>query len=175
MVDDWTETTTAHERVTTIAESMAEPRTPNWVAEQAEVKWDTAKKYLDKMVGRCTLLVTDDGRYYPDPARAYFDRVRELILENDKDELRGELEAIASEIEGWESEFGVDSLEELEASLGEESLPADEVQDRRRVARQWEENQQYRTLFTTALRLYDDVMSLFPPYAAPYDVKEEAS
>ena len=172
MVDSWTETMTARERVTTIAETLSEPRNPNWVAEQADVKWDTAKKYLEEMADQGTLLKTEDERYYPDPARAYFDHIRELIVENDKDELRGELEIIATEIEDWQTEYDVESLDELEDSLGDESLSASEVRERRRVARQWEENKQYRDLFTTALSLYDEVMSLFTPHSKPSDAIE---
>ena len=161
MVDDWTTAMTARERVQSIAETIPEPRTPNWVAEQAEVKWDTAKKHLEDLVEQGLVLKTDEGRYYSDPSRAYFDHLRDLIIENDKDRLREELAAIAEEIEGWREEYDVETLDELETSLGDDSLTVEEIHDRRRVARQWEENQQYRDLFTTALSLYDDVTELF--------------
>lgn len=126
------------------------------------------------MVESGDLLETDDGRYYPDPARAYFDHLRDLIVENDKDALRGELEAIADETEAWQAEYGVVSLDELEASLGDDDLSADEIRERRDVARRWEESQQYRDLFTTALSLYDDVMALFTTRTAPADAVEKA-
>jgi hypothetical protein len=41
-VDSWTDSTTARERVETITTVRSEPRTRNGVADQAEVKWDTA-------------------------------------------------------------------------------------------------------------------------------------
>jgi DNA-binding transcriptional ArsR family regulator len=159
MVDAWTDSTTARERVETIATTLSEPRTVNWVAEQAEVEWDTAKRHLESLAESGILTLTDDGQYVPDPTRAYFDHLRDLILENERSELRAELEAIAERVDDWKQQYGVESPEELEATLADE-LPADEVSDRRRVLRRWEQSQRSRDLIRKALALYDDVQSL---------------
>ncbi|WP_254863774.1 DUF7342 family protein [Halovivax gelatinilyticus] len=158
-MDEWTEVTTARERVETIATTLSQPRTANWVAEQAEVKWDTAKKYLDELVDGGELLVTDSGAYVPDPTRAYFDQLRELILTNDRESLRGELEAIAERIEGWKEEYSVESRSQLEQTLAEDLGPA-EIRDRRRVLRRWETSVRTRDRITGALAIYDDVAAL---------------
>ena len=159
MVEPWTESMTARERVVTIATTLDEPRTANWVADQAEVKWDTAKKHLDNLVEAGTLLVTDDDKYVPDPTKAYFDTLRELIHNNSREDLRGELEAIAERVDEWKTEYGVESLDELEATLAEDRNPED-VSDRRRVLRRWENSLRTRQTIQTALSLYDDVQSL---------------
>ena len=159
MVDHWTESMTARERVETIATTLEEPRTANWVAEQAEVKWDTAKKHLDDLVDAGTLLVTDDDRYVPDPTRAYFDTLRELILDNSRSDLRAELEAIAERVDEWKTEYDVESIDDLETSLADDREPED-VGDRRRVLRRWENSLRTRRTIQTALTLYDDVESL---------------
>lgn len=159
MVESWNDSMTARERVETIATTLSHPRTANWVAEQADVKWDTAKKHLEDIVESGVLLVTDDDRYVPDPTRAYFDHLRELILTNDKEALRGELESIAERIEEWKTTYDVTSTEELEATLAED-LDLAEIRDRRRVLRRWENSQRSRETIETALRLYDDVQSL---------------
>ena len=159
MVDSWTDSTTARERVETIATTLSEPRTTNWIAEQAEVTWDTAKKHLDDLAESGSLLVTDGGEYVPDPTRAYFDHLRELILANDREELRGELEAIADRIEEWQTTYDVASPDELEASLADDR-PSAEIQERRRVLRRWENSRESRDTIRTALQLYDDVESL---------------
>jgi DNA-binding transcriptional ArsR family regulator len=159
MVDSWTDSTTARERVETIATTLSEPRTVNWVAEQAEVEWDTAKRHLTSLADAGILTVTDDGQYVPDPTRAYFDYLRDLILENERSELRAELEAIAERVDDWKQQYGVEAPEELEATLADD-LPADEVSDRRRVLRRWEQSQRSRDLIRKALALYDDVRSL---------------
>jgi len=159
MVESWTDSMTARERVETIATTLSTPRTANWVAEQADVKWDTAKKHLENLVESGVLLVTNDDKYVPDPTRAYFDHLRELILTNDKEELRGEFESISERIEDWKTTYDVESFEELEASLADDRDP-DEIRERRRVLRRWENSQHSRETIRTALRLYDDVQSL---------------
>ena len=159
MVEPWTESMTARERVVTIATTLDEPRTANWVADQAEVKWDTAKKHLDNLVGAGTLLVTDDDKYVPDPTKAYFDTLRELIHNNSQEELRGELEAIAERVDEWKTEYEVESIDDLEATLAEDRNPED-VSERRRVIRRWENSLRTRQTIQTALSLYDDVQSL---------------
>ena len=159
MVESWTEKETARERVETVATTLSEPRTANWVAEQAEVQWDTAKTHLDDLVESGVLLVTEEGTYVPDPTRAYFDHLRELILTNDRAELRGELEAIAERIEDWKASYDVSSPDELEATLADDYSPA-EIRERRRVLRRWENSRRSRDTIRTALRLYDDVESL---------------
>ena len=159
MVESWTESMTARERVETIATTISEQRTANWIAEQAEVKWDTAKKTTDDLAEEGELLVTSDDEYVPDPTRAYFDQLRELILTNDNEEPRGELEAIADRIEEWKTTYDVDSLERLATTLADD-LPADEISERRQALRRWENSLRSRDTIQTALHLYDDIQSL---------------
>ena len=159
MVEPWTETMTARERVETIATTLSKPRTANWVAEQADVKWDTAKKHLNDLVDSGIMLQTEDEQYVPDPTRAYFDHLRELILTNDQEQLRGELEAIAERIDDWRATYDVESIEDLEATLAEDRTP-DEIRDRRRVLRRWENSHSSREAIKAALALYDNVRSL---------------
>lgn len=172
MVESWTESMTARERVETIATTLSDPRTANWIAEQADVKWDTAKKHLEDLAESGVLLVTVDDTYVPDPTRAYFDHLRELILENDREELRAELEAIADRIEDWKTTYEVSSTEELEETLADD-LPADEIRERRQVLRRWENSVRSRDTIQTALHLYDDIQSLTDD--APTNVRLEGA
>lgn len=73
MVESWTVLMTARERVETIATTLSEPRTTTWIAEQTEVTRDIAKTVLDDLADSAELLMTDDGKYIPDPTRAFFD------------------------------------------------------------------------------------------------------
>lgn len=159
MVKSWTESMTARERVETIATTLTEPRSPNWVAEQAEVEWDTAKKHLENLRESGVVLVTPEEKYVSDPTRAYFDHLRELILKNSKAELRGELMAIADRIDEWKKRYEVESPDELEATLATD-LSGERVRERRRVLRQWENTLDSRERIRMALELYDDVTSL---------------
>ena len=160
-MERWTEDMTARDRIEAVALTLGQPQSVNWIKQQAEVgSWETTKSHLDHLVEMGALTTVDtngDSRYVPDPMRAYLDNIRDLVAKNTKDELRDELEAIATEIDDWKREYSVDSLEELDASLGDGELSPEEVRDRRRVISYWEENQQYQRLFTHALQLYDDL------------------
>lgn len=159
MVESWTKSMTARERVETIATTMTAPRSPNWVAEQAEVEWDTAKKHLENLRASGRVLLTSEDKYVPDPTRAYFDNLRDLILEHSKTELRGELTAIAERIDEWKQRYDVDSPDELEATLATD-LSAEAVRERQRALRQWEDSLESRERIRRALELYDDITSL---------------
>lgn len=159
MVESWTESTTARERVETIATTMTEPRSPNWVAAQADVEWDTAKKHLENLRESGLILLTTDEEYVPDPTRAYFDRLRDLILDHTKRELREELTSLAERIDVWKERYEVESPEELEASLAMD-LPGEDVRERQRALRQWENSLESRDRIRRALELYDDITTL---------------
>lgn len=116
-------------------------------------------RHLGDLVDRGVLLKTDDGRYVPDPTRAYFDRLRELILTNERLELRDELQSIAERIEEWQATYDVESVEEVEATLADDRSP-EEVRERRRAIRRWETSVESQEAIRTALMLYDDVQSL---------------
>jgi len=150
---------TARQRVETIATTLSEPRTANWIADQANVKWDTAKKHLDDLTESGILLVTDDNTYTPDPTRAYFDHLRELILTNEREELRAELEVIATRIDEWKTTYDVDSPAELESTLADD-LSTDEIKERRQVLRRWENSHRSRQSIKRALQLYSDIQDL---------------
>lgn len=155
-MDSWTEAMTARDRVEAIAVTLGQPRSINWIKEQADVgSWETTKSHLDRLVdaGRLTTTqVSGDTRYMANPVRAYLDQLQDLVAENTKDSLRDEFEAIAEEIETWKQEYDVESLDELDASLGDD-LPPEVLRDRRKVVAYWEENEQYRQLITNALHL----------------------
>lgn len=162
-MDHWTNEMSARERVSAIATTVSQPRSINWISEEAETGWETAESHLDFLVESGVLQTVDsDGatRYAPDPMRDYLDHVAELVADHSRDELRDELAAIASEIDAWKETYDIESLAELEASLGSDGLSADEIRERRRVLRYWEENDDYRNLLTNALTLYDDLADL---------------
>lgn len=159
MVESWTDSMTARERVETIATTMTEPRSPNWVAQQAEVEWDTAKKHLENLSESGLILCTEGDKYVPDPTRAYFDHLRDLILEHSKTELREELTAIADRIDEWKERYDVDSPDGLERSLATD-LSGDDARERQRVLRKWENSLESRDRIRRALELYDDITHL---------------
>ncbi|WP_424016301.1 DUF7342 family protein (plasmid) [Halorientalis pallida] len=159
-VPSWTETMSARERVRSVAESLRDPRSTNWISEQADTSWSTTNEELQELVeqGRLQRIETGDATLYqPDYTQLLFDEVRTLIEENSREELRDELAAIAEEIEDWQEEYDVESWEDLEQTLADDELMSDEISDRRDVIAFWRENEEDRRLIKHALELYSDV------------------
>ncbi len=150
----------ARERIRAVAESMREPRSVNWVSEQANAAWSTTNEELQELVeqGRLRRVeVGETARYQPDFTRLLFDEIRTLIEENAREELRDELTAITEEIEEWQARYAVETWEELEQSLADGDLSSSELRERRDVIAVWRENEQDRQLIKHALALYSDV------------------
>lgn len=159
MVDRWIEITTERERVESIARTLTEPKTVEWVADQVKVEPESAEVHLENLTEYGFLLTTDNGKFIPDPTWLYFDQLRELILSNSKEDLRSEVESIDDAVDSWQTEYGVTTPDELEASLSDD-LDLEDIQERKWVSRQWDSSLHARELIRTALVLYDEVHSL---------------
>ncbi len=159
-VQSWAESMSARDRVRTVAETLREPRSVNWISEQADAAWSTTNEELQTLVEQGQLRRVEAGgttRYQPDYARLLFEEIRTLIEENTREELRSELAAITEEIEGWQATYDVETWEELEQSLADGDLASAELRDRRDVIAFWRENEADRRLIKHALELYSDV------------------
>ncbi len=159
-VTSWNETMSARERIRSVVETLREPRSTNWISEQADAAWSTTNEELQDLVDQDRLRhikVGETTLYQPDYARLLFDEIRTLIEENAREELRSELTAITEEIEAWQETYAVETWEELEQSLADGNLSSAELRERRNVIGFWRENEQDRKLIKHALELYSDV------------------
>lgn len=166
-IRSWTEGLSTRERVREIATALTEPRSVEWVREQAQVSaWQTAKDELEMLVdfGQLHAVEGDDGntKYAPNYQLRYFEEVTELINSHTREELRDEIANIQSEIDDWKAEFDVESQDELEATLTDEGHTAEAIRERNQVLRQWERAEDDKRLLKHALELYDDARSLYP-------------
>jgi hypothetical protein len=159
-VTSWNETMSARERIRSVVETLREPRSINWISEQADAAWSTTNQELQDLVDQDRLRrveVGDTTLYQPDYTRLLFDEIRTLIEENAREELRSELTAITEEIEAWQEAYAVETWKELEQSLADSDLSSAELRERRDVIGFWRENEQDRQLIKHALELYSDV------------------
>lgn len=166
-LDSWGEDLTARERVREIATTLTQPRSVEWVREQAQVSgWQTAKDELEMLVefGQLHAIEGDDGnrKYAPNYQRRYFQELTELINSHTRDELREEIATIQDTIDAWRDEYDVDSRDALEATLTEAELGGEPIRERNRVLREWERRVDDQRLLKHALELYDDARSLHP-------------
>jgi len=161
---DWKDDRPPRERVRQIAETVTDPVSPNWVADQADVGWQTAKDELEQLADRGDLRRVDQGdvRYVPDFTRLYTERIRELALSFSRKELREELVEAKADVQAIQSAYDVTSREELEASLSDADVSATEARDRQQSLREWEEIADELQLIEHALSLYDDLHDVDP-------------
>jgi len=163
----WTEDHTARERVREIATTLTEPRSVEWVREQARVSsWQTAKDELEMLVefGQVQTIEGDDGntKYAPNYQVRYVNELTELINAHTRAELREEIASVQAEIDGWKGTFGVESRDELESTLTDADLDSEAIRERNRVLREWERYADNKRLLKHALELYDDARELHP-------------
>ena len=111
-VQSWTETMSARERIRSVALTLNEPQSTNWISDQAETAWSTTNQELEDLVDRGQLRRVDAGEstlYHPDYTQLLFDELRQLIEEHTREQLQAELTAIAEEIEDWQEAYGVET------------------------------------------------------------------
>lgn len=163
----WTDDFSARERVREIATALTEPRSVEWVRQEAQVSaWQTAKDELEMLVQFEQLQAVDgdDGntKYAPNYQLRYFSELTELINAHTREELREEIADIQSELDEWKAEFEVGSRDELEAALTEDGLDTNAIRERNRILRQWERYEDNKRLLKHALELYDDAREFYP-------------
>lgn len=166
-LDSWADGLTARERVREIATTLTQPRSVEWVREEARISsWQTAKDELEMLAefGQVLAIDGDDGnvKYAPNYQLRYFHEVTELINDHTRDELREEIATIQEEIDAWKTEFAVDTRDELESTLTDDGLSSEDVRERNTVLRRWERYEDNKRLLKHALELYDDARSLYP-------------
>ena len=153
----WTESVSAADRVRSVATTLSEPRTANWIAGEAEVAHETAHKYLDRLVSDGKLETVDgDAKtlYQPDPVGQYLAEMHSLYADHTADELADRLTEITDQLRRWQDEYDTETPNELRAAIGEttDAATADEY---RRIAGEWERLQYRQSLVEDTLRLYD--------------------
>lgn len=167
-IERWIDATSAFDRVRSIAFSLQQPQTAGRIAEQAHVSEKTARGHLERLVEMDILLADRENgptTYYPDPGYMRYREVRTLAREHDRDELVDIVGTLKGDIESWRDRFGVETPDELRASVAEASVPEDEVYERQRIADDWEYTEHRLGLIKDALTQYERLTAR-PPATA---------
>ncbi len=83
-VQSWTESMSARDRIRAVVETLREPRSVNWISEQADAAWSTTNEELKALVDQSQLRRVEAGettRYQPDYTRLLFEEIRTLIAD----------------------------------------------------------------------------------------------
>lgn len=129
-VEAWKEHTTAFDRVRSIAQTIDQPRTAKYIAEEAAVSETTANGHLKRLVEMNvirTISGEDATLYEPDPLYSRFRTLRRLIDDHDHQELLELKSEIQRRIETLEEEYEVDSPSDLRELAAETDTSAETV------------------------------------------------
>ncbi len=155
----WKEHTSAFDRVRSVALSLSDPRSASWIADEALVAENTARRHLERLAELHVLTTDTTGSavtYYPDPVYVRTRDVRELVTEYDRDELTELAADLKADIESWQDEYDVTSPDDLQSTAAAEDTSADEAMERRRAASDWELTKYRLSLIEDALSRYDE-------------------
>lgn len=151
--------TTGEDRVRMVARQLSEPRTVNWIASEAGWSHEPTKRVLERLVDDGVLHRDDEGAhttYRPDYRHQVLQEVMRLRdnVQN-VEALTERLTEMNAQIRDWESKYGVDSPNELRATLADEDLDAEEESERRERAQDWEHLQRRIRIVSFAIREWD--------------------
>lgn len=155
----WKAHTTGFDRVQSVALTLSESRTAAWIADEALVAENTARRHLRRLAELNVLTADDDGgatTYYPDPVYVRTREVRALVDEHDQDGLAALAVDLTEDIDEWRAEYGASSPDEVRAGAATETVSADEARERRRVASDWEHARYRLSLVEDALERYGE-------------------
>lgn len=157
-IASWKENTTAFDRVVSIVETLTEPQTAPYIADEAAVAENTARSHLNRLVDLNVVLKDDDGTttYYPDPLVLHAQQVRDLLDEYTHDELLERRADLQAELEEFLDEYGGGA-----AALRERAAAANTADETRRLtkaASTWE-------TLTFELRLVGDALDVYDEYS----------
>jgi predicted transcriptional regulator len=125
VVDEWTESTTARERVKEILEETTTYSKVSTIADRARVSEPTARKYLNELVEEGTGTTEQDGRttlYKRDQGRLVDRRIEELRTTCSHQELVEAVQEMKESIAEFRETYDVESPEDLviELEVGDE-------------------------------------------------------
>lgn len=129
-VSEWVDQTTAYDRVRSVASTVCEPRSVQYIANEACVSKVTTREYLGRLADLGILLESDQSGtsvYSPDPLHTRMQGTRELLEENDWDDLI----ELQSEIE--EDSDALSELVAYRLSLIEDAIEWTRLQSVRRL------------------------------------------
>lgn len=156
-IEAWKEHTSAFDRVRSVAETVSEPRSAAYIADEAIVAENTARDHLERLVDMHVLLKTDSedaALYTPDPLYVRIRTLRELLAEYDHDGLL-ELKADLQErIDGWREEYAVDSPDALRERAAA-TTETEQTRTIRTTASDWELAAYRLTIVEDAIANYE--------------------
>lgn len=151
--------TTGEDRVRMVARQLSEPRTVNWIASEAGWSHEPTKRVLERLVDDGVLRRDESGghtTYYPDyRQQAIQEATRLRDSGRTVEELTDRLAEMNAQIRDWEDEFGVESPNQLRATVADADLDDVNEERRREIAREWDHLERRIRIVSFAVREWD--------------------
>lgn len=140
-IDDWEEEMPGVDRVISIALTIKQPRTADWVADKTGVSSTTARRHLERLVDLHVLSAVEQRgakTYYPDSAYQRFREVSQLTEEHTRDEIERMTIGAKEDIEELKETYEVDNPDELRKLAMSEGTTSTEAREYFKKASEWD-------------------------------------
>ncbi len=155
----WIRHTSGFDRVQSVALTTSSPRTAAWIADEAHVAENTARRHLQRLA-ELNVLATDSSgdavTYHPDPVYVRTRELRALVEEHDRDGLASLAASLKADVEEWADEYDASDPDEVRMGATDDAVSADGARERRRVASDWDHARYRLSLVEDALERYSE-------------------
>lgn len=158
-LEEWKDETAGVDRVITVALSVKQPRTVDWISDQAEVSPSTARDHLERLVELHVLSAVEQRgakTYFPDSAYQRFREVSQLVEEHTRDEIERITIGAKEDIEEIKEKYDVESPEELRKLATEEATTSTDAREYFKKASEWDTHLHMLSIAKDALERYDE-------------------
>ena len=157
-LEKWKSETKGVERIISIAITTSQPRTVEWIAEQALVAEQTARDHL-KMFAELGIVAsfTSSGvtRYHADEAFVHYREVSRCVEQHSKEELSEEVEQLQEAIARIKEEHDIATPDELRARAAEADIDTATLRQYKKSASEWETIRDRLEVLEDALRRFE--------------------
>ncbi len=158
-VKAWKSQTKAIERVIEVALTLEQPRTADWISDEAAVAEQTARDHLGSLSSLGVVTETTARgvtKYQLDLAYKRFKEVSSYVEQFEKDALMDLVGEVQSDIEATRERYDVASPAKLRAKAVQSGTSSAQVQEYKKAASEWESLEHTLDVLQEALERYDE-------------------
>ena len=166
--EEWKSEMSGVDRVISVALTIEQPRTADWIADRAEVSPTTARNHLERLVDLRVLSAVEQRgakTYFPDTAYQRFREVSQLVEAHTRDEVETIAVTAKENIEELEATYGVEGPDELRKLATAEETTAAEAREYFEKASEWDSHRHTVSVAEEALERYEEFSDRHHPAA----------
>lgn len=164
--DEWKQEMAGVDRVISVALTIKQPRTVDWVADKAKISPTTARDHLERLVDLHVLSAVEQRgakTYYPDAAYQRFREVSQLTEQHTRDEIETITITAKEDIEELKEAYNVEDPDELRKLATAEKTSSAEAREYFKRASEWDSHLHMVTIAEEALDRYGEFSDQHQP------------